>query len=387
MPSADRPAPAKHAPDALIRLLSIRGMGPRRLGQLLDGFGTPEAAVHAPARQWRELGLPESVCHATPDIEKCDAIHAWLAASDTHHLIGRNDPGFPERLRELPDAPAALFCRGRVASLHDPQLAIVGSRTPTAGGRQNAFAFAEHLAAQGLTITSGLALGVDSAAHRGALSAGGVTVAVLGSGPDRIYPPENEALAEEIVAGGGLVVSEWLPGTGPKRGHFPRRNRLISGLSQGVLVVEASLKSGSLITARLAGEQARDVFAIPGSIHNPLARGCHQLIREGAKLVETGRDVLEELAPALDAYLSPPTPRADRNDSGTDASGEASADPAPVDPDQQRILDLLGYDPQPADRLIEASGLTAAEVSSILLMLELAGQVATLPGGLYARTS
>ncbi|MFW5954571.1 MAG: DNA-processing protein DprA [Guyparkeria sp.] len=387
MSSAPRPPATNRARDALIQLLSMRGMGPRRLGLLLDGFGTPEAAVAAPTRQWRELGLPESVCHAAPDADKCDAIHAWLAASDRHQLIGRNDPGFPERLRELPDAPAALFCRGRIAALHDPQLAIVGSRTPTTGGRQNAFAFAEHLASQGLTITSGLALGVDSAAHRGALAAGGVTVAVLGSGPDRIYPPENEALAGEIVAGGGLVVSEWLPGTGPKRGHFPRRNRLISGLSHGVLVVEASLKSGSLITARLAGEQARDVFAIPGSIHNPLARGCHQLIREGAKLVETGRDVLEELAPALDAYLSPVPPRAGPDDRDTTAPGPADADTATLDPDQQRILDLLGYDPQPADRLIEASGLTAAEVSSILLMLELAGQVATLPGGLYARTS
>ncbi|WP_372591273.1 DNA-processing protein DprA [Guyparkeria sp.] len=387
MSSAPRPPAANRARDALIQLLSIRGMGPRRLGLLLDGFGTPEAAVDASAHQWRELGLPEGVCHANPDAEKCDAIHGWLAASDSHHLIGRHDPGFPDRLRELPDAPVALFCRGRVASLHDPQLAIVGSRTPTSGGRQNAFAFAEHLAAQGLTITSGLALGVDSAAHRGALAAGGITVAVLGSGPDRIYPPENESLADEIVAGGGLVVSEWLPGTGPKRGHFPRRNRLISGLSHGVLVVEASLKSGSLITARLAGEQARDVFAIPGSIHNPLARGCHQLIREGAKLVETGRDVLEELAPALGAYLSPAAARAGQDDSGAHASEPPSAEEFPLDPDQQHILDLLGYDPQPADRLIEASGLTAAEVSSILLMLELAGQVATLPGGLYARTS
>jgi len=366
----------------LIRLLAVRGMGPRRLGLLLEAFGSAAGAVEAPRRQWREAGLPESVCQASPDDERIEAIEAWLGASATHHLIGRNDPGFPERLRELPDPPAALFCRGRLSALQDPQLAIVGSRTPTTGGRQNARAFAEHLASQGLTITSGLALGVDREAQRGALAAGGVTIAVLGTGPDRIYPPEHEALAEEIVAAEGLIVSEWLPGTGPKRGHFPRRNRLISGLSHGVLVVEASLKSGSLITARLAGEQGRDVFAIPGSIHNPLARGCHQLIREGARLVETGRDVLEELAPALRAHLSLTAPAAPR------APAAPEMDDAPaLDPEQQRILDLLGHDPQPADRLIEASGLTAGEVSSILLMLELAGQVATLPGGLYARTS
>jgi DNA processing protein len=368
--------------DALIRLLAIRGMGPRRLVTLLDALGSASAAVGAPRSAWRDAGLPESVCRSAPDDSRIEAIEAWLDASEAHQLVGRDHPAFPERLRALPDAPAALFCHGRVSALDDPQLAMVGSRTPTTGGRENARAFARHLASQGLTVTSGLALGVDGEAHRGALDAGGVTVAVLGTGPDRIYPPEHESLAADIVAGDGLIVSEWLPGTGPKRGHFPRRNRLISGLSHGVLVVEASQKSGSLITARLAGEQGREVFAIPGSIHNPLARGCHQLIREGARLVETGRDVLEELAPALRTHLDPPTGPGDRT-----PTGEAVEETEPLDPQQRRILDLLGYDPQPADRLIEASGLTAGEVSSILLMLELAGQVATLPGGLYARTS
>ncbi|MGM0516462.1 MAG: DNA-processing protein DprA [Pseudomonadota bacterium] len=357
-------------------------MGPRRLVMLLDAFGSATAAIEAPRSSWRDAGLPDSVCRGAADDSRIEAIEAWLEASDAHHLVGRDDPAFPERLRELPDAPAALFCHGRASALNEPQLAIVGSRTPTTGGRQNARAFARHLASQGLTITSGLALGVDGEAHRGALDAGGITIAVLGTGPDRIYPPEHGSLAADIVAGDGLIVSEWLPGTGPKRGHFPRRNRLISGLSHGVLVVEASQKSGSLITARLAGEQGRDVFAIPGSIHNPLARGCHQLIREGARLVETGRDVLEELAPALRTHLTPAAEP--RHETPT---GETAEQTEPLDPEQQRILDLLGHDPQPADRLIEASGLTAGEVSSILLMLELAGQVATLPGGLYARTS
>ncbi len=366
--------------EALAALLAIPGMGPRRLGLLLDHFASPEQALAAGRGEWRTAGLPESVSQAHPAPKRLAAIHDWLDADDTHHLIGRHDPRFPRRLFDLPDAPAALFCRGRVAALNDPQLAIVGSRTPTTGGRQNARAFARYLADQGLTITSGLALGVDSEAHYGTLEAGGATVAVLGSGPDRIYPPENETLAERIVANDGLIVAEWLPGTEPRRGHFPRRNRLISGLSTGVLVVEASLKSGSLITARLAGEQGREVFAIPGSIHNPLARGCHQLLREGAKLVEAGRDILEELAPALGAFLQATDRHAD--DTG-DGPGEA---PVPFDPEQQHVLELLGHDPQPADGVIAASGLTAGEVSSILLMLELAGKVSTLPGGLYVRT-
>lgn len=376
-----RPRPENDHTSALIELLAIPGMGPRRLALLLGHFATPTAALDAPRREWRAVGLPEGVTRARADAERVAAIRDWLAADETHHLVARGDPHYPAALEDLPDAPAALFARGRVAALGEPQIAMVGSRTPTTGGRQNARAFARHLAAQGLGITSGLALGVDGEAHRGALDANGVTIAVLGSGIDRLYPPEHASLAGEIVAGGGLILSEWLPGTEPRRGHFPRRNRLISGLACGVLVVEASVKSGSLITARLAGEQGRDVFAIPGSIHNPLARGCHHLIREGAKLVETGQDVLEELAPTLRRQLEATAPA---TAAGTGPAPEAS--PSLRDPEQQRILDLLGHDPQPADTLIEASGLTAGEVSSILLMLELAGEVSTLPGGLYVRT-
>ncbi len=379
-PTARATAPGSDHTTALIELLATPGMGPRRLALLLDHFPDPRAALDAPRREWRDVGLPGSVIQSRPDADKLEAITDWLAADAGHHLVARGEPRFPSALEDLPDAPAALFARGRVEVLSEPQIAMVGSRTPTTGGRQNARAFARHLAAQGLVITSGLALGVDGEAHRGALDAGGITIAVLGSGIDRLYPPEHASLAEEIVAGGGVILSEWLPGTEPRRGHFPRRNRLISGLASGVLVVEASVKSGSLITARLAGEQGRDVFAIPGSIHNPLARGCHHLIREGAKLVETGQDVLEELAPLLRGQLAAAATRPPQPDAPTT--------PAPDrDPEQQRILDLLGHDPQPADTLIEASGLTAGEVSSILLMLELAGDVSTLPGGLYVRTS
>nr|WP_284047577.1 DNA-processing protein DprA [Guyparkeria hydrothermalis] len=356
-------------------------MGPRRLDSLLSHFDSPRQALDAPRDEWQRAGLPVGLTQSRPDPERSAAIRDWLDADPTHHLVARGEPGFPDALNDLPDAPAALFARGRLAALREPQVAMVGSRTPTTGGRQNARAFARHLAGQGLGITSGLALGVDGEAHRGALDTQGTTIAVLGSGIDRLYPPEHAELAEQIVAAGGLILSEWLPGTEPRRGHFPRRNRLISGLASGVLVVEASIQSGSLITARLAGEQGRDVFAIPGSIHNPLARGCHRLIRQGAKLVETGQDVLEELAPTLrrqlEAIDTPPE------------SASPTGKPAPTkrDPEQERILELLGHDPQSADTLIEASGLTAGEVSSILLMLELAGEVSTLPGGLYVRTS
>lgn len=381
MPEAPTPPPGQPAPpDALIELLSIDGMGPRRLDRLLAHFGSPDAALGAPRREWRDAGLPEPLTRERPDPARTRRIRDWLDDAPDHHLVARNASAFPESLDDLPDAPAALFARGRVEALREPQIAMVGSRTPTTGGRQNARAFARHLARQGLVITSGLALGIDGEAHQGALDVGGSTIAVLGSGIDRLYPSQHRDLAERIVAGGGLILSEWLPGTEPRRGHFPRRNRLISGLASGVLVVEASVQSGSLITARLAGEQGREVFAIPGSIHNPLARGCHRLIREGAKLVETGQDLLEELAPALRRQLEAldtPAPPSQANET-----------PAPRrDPQQARILDLLGHDPQPADTLIEASGLTAGEVSSILLMLELAGEVSTLPGGLYARTS
>ena len=381
MAAAPNAAGTETPPTALIELLSIPGMGPRRLDRLLAHFDSPRAALDAPRNEWMHAGLPETLTRSKPDPARAALIHDWLAAAPDHHLIARGEPAFPDSLDDLPDAPAALFARGRLAALREPQVAMVGSRTPTTGGRQNARAFARHLAGQGLVITSGLALGIDGEAHRGALDANGTTIAVLGSGVDRLYPPEHTELADEIVAGGGLILSEWLPGTEPRRGHFPRRNRLISGLASGVLVVEASVQSGSLITARLAGEQGRDVFAIPGSIHNPLARGCHRLIRQGAKLVETGQDLLEELAPTLRRQL-------EALDTPSATDSESPAPPEETrDPDEQRILDLLGHDPQPADSLIEASGLTAGEVSSILLMLELAGEVSTLPGGLYLRAN
>ncbi|MDX1655862.1 MAG: DNA-processing protein DprA, partial [Candidatus Competibacteraceae bacterium] len=271
---------------------------------------------------------------------------------------------------------------GDIQLLNWPQLAVVGSRNPTPAGRETAREFAAHLARGGLAITSGLARGVDAAAHRGALEAEGATVAVLGTGPDRVYPARNRDLAHAIAATGGALVSELPPGTAVAAEHFPRRNRLISGLSLGVLVVEAALKSGSLITARLAAEQGREVFAIPGSIHNPLARGCHNLIRQGAKLVETAADILEELG--AQAGLNPPV----ENPQADPAQGGSALQPqrdGALDEDYRYLLQCLGDGPVSVDALVERSTLTAEAVSSMLLILELQGFVAAAPGGLYAR--
>ena len=320
------------------------------------------------------LGLPEAPARAlagsAPD---------WLPAAldwldqPGHQLLTLADADYPPLLKQSRDPPLALFLRGERALIGQPHFAIVGSRNPTPQGTENARAFAEYLAGCGLVICSGLAAGIDAAAHRGALEAGAPTTAVLGCGPDRAYPSVNAALARRIAAE-GLVVSEYLPGTAPLRDNFPRRNRIISGLSLGVLVVEATRRSGSLITARLAGDQGREVFAIPGSIHNPLARGGHQLIRQGAMLVETAHDILAELGP-LAGFAA------------ASASRPATPDIAapPEDPDYRRLLDALGHDPAGVDALAGRTGLTAAEVSSMMLILELQGAVESLPGGRFAR--
>ena len=368
---------------ALCALLALPGMGQRRLDRLLTAFAHPADALVAPRAQWRELGIPESVCRADSNPQRQTQIESWLNASNAHRLITINHLHYPANLRALEDRPAVLFASGKAELLQEPQLAIVGSRTPTSSGAENAYAFARFLAESGLVITSGLAYGIDAQAHLGALDAPGATIAILGSGIDYIYPSEHQPLAERIEQQGGLIISEWPPGTQPRRGHFPRRNRIISGLSIGVLVVEASRQSGSLITARLAGEQNREVFALPGSIHNPLARGPHQLIREGAKLVEQAADIFEELAGQLQPWLTEQSKPITTNQPQQQA--DDTPPPPALDAEQQRILDLLGHDPRSADWLIEQSGLTAAEVSAILLMLELQGLATTLPGGLYQR--
>jgi DNA processing protein len=290
-----------------------------------------------------------------------------------HDLLTLADEDYPPLLKLAPGPPVVLFLRGDRGLLGRPHFALVGSRNPTPQGAEDAHAFARHLAGCGLVICSGLAAGIDAAAHRGALAAGAPTTAVLGCGPDRIYPAGNAELARHIAAG-GLILSEFLPGTPPAKEHFPRRNRIISGLSLGVLVVEAARRSGSLITARLAGDQGREVFAIPGSIHNPLSRGCHALIRQGAVLVETAQDILAELGPLTGVCVPP----------AAAASGAPGGTMEP-DGDYLRLLEALAHDPAGVDALAARTGLTAAEVSSMMLILELQGAVESMPGGRFAR--
>ena len=320
-------------------------------------------------------GLPEKTKNALfdPDWEKVQLDIEWFAQAD-RHIITLHDPRYPVLLKAITDPPAILFVHGDPDLLSQWQIALVGSRNPTASGRDTAFDFGRYLSQGGLAVTSGLALGIDAASHKGALAAKGNTVAVLGTGLDRVYPAKHRDIAHEIATTGALV-TEFSLGTIPKAENFPRRNRIISGLSLGVLVVEAALRSGSLITARMALEQGREVFAIPGSIHNPLSRGCHHLIKQGAKLVESGQDILEELG-AL-AAVEPPT----------QIQNKVASDAALVelDADYQVLLNNLGYDPIEIDVLIEKCSLTAETVSSMLLLLELQGQVESLTGGRYVR--
>jgi DNA processing protein len=340
------------------------------LGSGLAALGQPDPVALA------RLGLTTGTIDAlaTPDEALIAADLRWLDASGTV-LLPATAADYPPLLHESPDAPAVLYVRGDVRVLSDPQLAMVGSRNPTAGGRATAREFAMFFANAGLTITSGLALGIDTACHEGALAGGGPTVAVLGCGLDQIYPRENQPLAERIAAN-GAVITEFPPGSSPLPAYFPQRNRIIAGLSHGTLVVEAAQRSGSLITARLAGVAGREVFAIPGSIHNPLARGCHQLIRQGAKLVERPDDVLCELKISLIAQLVAGPP------------GEASAPQQgtrPLDKEYKILLDALAFEPASVDSLIERTGMNSESIASMLLILELDGHVAPHPGGRYSR--
>jgi len=298
----------------------------------------------------------------------------WLESAQ-HHLVAFTDPLYPNSLRALERRPIALYVAGKPEVLNEPQLSIVGSRNPTPAGRDTAFAFAESLAECGLAITSGLAEGIDSAAHRGALAAQGITLAVLGNGIDSIYPRSNRCLSEEIRFRGALI-SEFPLGTPPRRENFPQRNRIIAALSLGTLVVEAARRSGSLITARLAGDQNRELFAVPGSIHNPLSRGCHELIRQGAKLTESVADILSELN--FSAFF----------ESGRSAAGGLGSPAelaAGMDKEHKILLDALGFDPADLDMLVVRTGFKAEAVSSMMLILELEGHVQAAPGGRYSR--
>lgn len=364
--------------EALLTLL--RMLAPSAARSLIEHFGSAGAALGAPRSQWKPLGI-DGRRIAEPDPERVREDIEWLAADPGRALIAINDPRYPLRLREIPDAPPALFCLGDPGLLDQPQIAIVGSRSATAAGIETARAFAEALSARGLVVTSGLAVGIDGAAHRGALAGGGGTIAVCGTGLDRVYPAQHRDLAHAI-AGLGLLVSEFPPGSPPKADHFPRRNRLISGLALGVLVVEAARESGSLITARLAAEQGREVFAIPGSIHNPLARGCHQLIRQGAKLVETVDDILLELHSQLTQMLqrNPPlTVVKAQSDQGLESNlSETDTESAH---DLRVLLQALDDAPTSVDAIADRLGWPADRLGAALLEAELTGQVASDAAG------
>lgn len=364
---------------ALLRLVAAGGASDVRRA-LLDRHGGAAAALDAGPAAWRGAGLSSE---QTTALAKTDAVparaRAWLE-SPGHYLIGWHDPDYPPPLRRGPNPPLALFVAGDPARLWHPSVAVVGSRSPTPAGRENARDFARALAVSGLAVVSGMAAGVDSAAHHAALDAGGLTVAVLGTGVDVPYPRSNAALHARI-AETGAVVSEYLPGTGPAQFHFPARNRIIAGLALGTLVIEAAERSGALITARLASEAAREVFAVPGSIHNPLARGCHRLIRDGAGLVESAAEVIAALAPQaallagdLRSRLQAPIQEARQ------AADEAAPGSGRDDPDYQNLWNALGHDPSAMDQLVVRTGLTAAAVSSMLLLMELDGRVVSQHG-------
>ncbi|NOQ93247.1 MAG: DNA-protecting protein DprA [Methylophaga sp.] len=346
------------------------GVGPKTFARLLTQFDNLDTLFANP-KEADSVSERTRTALLKPNWDRVEQDLNWFSESD-RHIVTLHDPRYPELLKQIPDPPSILFVQGDVALLSQWQIALVGSRNPSASGRDTAYEFSRYMAQGGLTITSGLAMGIDAAAHQGALAAQGKTIAVIGTGLDRVYPAKHRELAHEIALAGTLV-SEFSLGTPPRAENFPRRNRIISGLSLGTLVVEAAVRSGSLITARMALEQGREVFAIPGSIHNPLARGCHQLIREGAKLVEKAEDVLEELG-ALAGFQA------------HSEQSEEQVELAQDDDDEYQLLfEHLGYDPIQIDSLIERCGLTADIVSSMLLLLELQGQIESLPGGRYVR--
>lgn len=365
---------------ALIALVAADGASaPRRA--LLERHGSAAAALAAGPAAWREAKLGEAQIAAlrTPDRTELERAQAWLAAPG-RHLIGWHEPDYPALLRRSPNPPLALFVAGDPSRLWHPAVAVVGSRAPTPGGRDNAADFARALAASGLAVTSGLAAGIDTAAHQAALAAGGATVAVLGTGPDVPYPRANAALHARI-AEAGAVVSEHLPGTGARPAHFPSRNRIIAGLCLGTLVIEAAERSGALITARLAAEAGREVFALPGSIHNPLARGCHRLIRDGAALVERPDELSAALAPLAEGLAADLRLRlnAPIQCGHTPVTGPVQ-DERLDDRNYQSLWHALGHDPTGMDHLVERTGLTPAVLSSMLLIMELEGRVAAQHG-------
>ncbi len=351
---------------AWLALSLIRGLGGEGARRLLTEFGSPEAVLAAPVSSLKSFVKAEVATEIGKGItdELLAPTLIWLE-DEQNHVVTLGDSDYPQALLNITDPPLLLYVKGRLDLLNHSALAIVGSRNATPQGNNNAEEFAKNLSDAGLCIISGMAHGIDAAAHRGALRGLSGTIAVVGTGLDKVYPAANRDLAHAI-AGQGVLISEFPLGTPPIASNFPRRNRIISGMSIGCLVVEASFQSGSLITARLAMEQGRDVFAIPGSIHSPQSKGCHALIKQGAKLVEAARDILEEISGLIVAPAAP--------------AGSTSATD-----NESGLLELLGYDPVSMDALGVRSGLTVSQLSAMLLSLELGGRITAMPGGLFQR--
>ncbi len=370
---------------AWVALRRLSGVGSKTFQKILDAFEDPSTVFNASSDTLKKAGISAKLITTIQSNKSFDAAIpdiAWLKSSKHHHIITLNCPEYPPLLKQIHNPPPLLYVHGDFSLLIDPQIAIVGSRSPTQGGITNGYDFAKHLSKVGFCITSGLALGIDGISHKGALDANGPTIAVIATGIDRVYPAKHRDLAYKIVAQ-GAIVSEFPIGTQPRSENFPQRNRIICGLSHGTLVIEAALRSGSLITARLAMEQNREVFAIPGSIHNPLSRGCHQLIKQGVKLVETAQDIMEEMTSVIDLNQI----------NTTEVTGETQQENTThttnihesIDPDIQTLLEKMGYDPVPVDQLVIRTGFPPESISAMLLILELQNNVSNNGGGTYTR--
>ena len=362
---------------AWVQLTRAPGLDSSALEAAIDLLGSANAILRAPEALLQRTGIGAAARDFLLNARSPSAAEQRWLGDARRHLLPFTDPRYPLPLHALSDRPIALYVEGNIEVLSDPQLAVVGSRNPTPQGSDTAFEFAHDLAERGLGIVSGLAQGIDAAAHRGALAAQGITLAVLGSGLDVIYPRSHRDLSE-VIAQQGALVSEFPPRTAPRRANFPQRNRIIAALSLGTLVVEAARRSGSLITSRWANELGREVFAVPGSIHNPMSRGCHELIKQGAKLVETPHDILSELNFSAFFAGSHPAPT---------TGVPARRAPAGMDNEHKILLDALGFDPADLDKLVVRTGFKPEAVSSMMLILELEGHVQAAPGGRYSRVA
>ncbi|MDO6594090.1 DNA-processing protein DprA [Neptuniibacter sp. 1_MG-2023] len=369
-----------------IAVAALPSLGPASIKALWEQGWTPEKLLNASAIEWQRLGLKQKTVDALCEYQcssqglvhqAIDTASQWQASFDDAHILPITHSDYPQLLREIYDPPPILFVRGNIQALNLPQIAIVGSRSASASGLKQAYRFALEFAKNGVVVNSGLALGVDAAAHKACIDIEKPTVAVFGTGIDRIYPARNRSLAVDILRNGGAWVSEFFLGSPPIAPHFPKRNRLISGMSVGVLVVEAAPKSGSLITARMAMEHGREVFALPGPLNNPLSRGCHLLIKEGAALVETAQEMVDQLAPLLGCYLNE---EFEQDSVNLDSSAQNNL-MVELSGAESRVLEQIGYEVCCIDALSVQSGLSIAELSQLLVSMELKGVIEQREGG------